>query len=166
MPSWASCSLLGWNCLGTSQCREWPELGRMQREPRWRRKLERLIDLEQASSKGTRGSRRHVSLGSLGEAPGRDQSACHEQQHLRSCIAVSAHDSFTIPDFSKAETESLSLTVSPDFRARRWIWTHLTFANLNEIEGDWWNMFRARERERHLGARDKLTTWRNFKQYR
>lgn len=88
--------------------------GRGQREPRWRRKLEGFIDLEQASWKGTRGSHQHVSLDSLGEAPGRDQSACHRQQHLLQCTAVRFQDALTILGFSKAGIASLSLTMSPE----------------------------------------------------
>ena len=54
MLGWESYSLFGWICLGTGWNREWPDLGKGQREPRWRRKLEKLIDLGQASRKGTR----------------------------------------------------------------------------------------------------------------
>lgn len=53
-----SYSLLGWICLGTGWNREWSELGKGQRGPRWRRKLEKLIN----RGRKAEGTRFHEAL--------------------------------------------------------------------------------------------------------
>lgn len=158
MPSWASCSLLGWNCLGTNPCREWMARSwQRTKGAQMEKKAWEVNRLGAGFIEGIRGSRQHASLGSLGEVPGRDLSASHMQQHLPQCPVVYSTISLQYQASQRWEL-SLHPSLCPQTLARAWqrIRTHLTFPDLNGIEGNWWNMFRARETPGRLRQANNL----------